>query len=161
MSNALKKERKYEGAAQYYSRYRPPYPSSLATVLQEAFQLDGTGRLLDLGSGPGPVAVALAHFCDSVVAMDPEPDMLQEGKVVAERAGVENIEWVCGSSEELSPKLGTFRLVTMGESFHWMDRRRTLDALHELIDFAGGVAVLGRGWPLVPPPLNALARCRA
>ena len=94
--------------------------------------------------------------------MDPEPDMIEEGKAVASRAGVGNIEWVCGSSEDLSRTLGTFRVVTMGESIHWMDQRRTLDALCDLIDTDGGVAILGRGVPLPLPPMTAwrAAVCR-
>ena len=154
MSNVLKAERKYKGASEYYSRYRPPYPSALVTVLQQAFHLDGTGRLLDLGSGPGSVAIPLAHLFERVVAIDPEPDMHKEGRRVAARAGIENIEWVCASSEDLSPSLGTFRLVTMGESFHWMDRHRTLEALYDLIAIDGGVAILGRGMPLPLLPMT-------
>jgi len=154
MSNVPKPERKYEGAAEYYSRYRPRYPSALVTVLRETFRLDGRGQLLDLGSGPGSVAIPVAHLFGHVVAMDPETDMLREGRAVAGRAGIENIEWVCGSSEDLSPSLGTFRLVTMGESFHWMDRGRTLEALYDLVNIDGGVAILGRGMPLPLPPMT-------
>jgi ubiquinone/menaquinone biosynthesis C-methylase UbiE len=148
-------ERKYEGAAGYYSRYRPPYPAALVTVLRDAFGLEGKGRLLDLGCGPGSVGIPIAHLFERVVAMDAEPDMLEEGRAVASRAGVENIEWVGGSApQDLSKTLGTFRLVTMGESFHWMDRRLTLDALYDLIDTDGGVAILGRGVPLPIPPMT-------
>jgi Methyltransferase domain len=106
------------------------------------------------GSGPGSVAIPVAHLFERVVAMDPETDMLEEGRAAAGRAGVENIEWICGSSEDLSPGLGRFRLVTMGESFHWMDRRRTLEALYDLIDLDGGIAILGRGMPLHPPQMT-------
>ncbi len=153
MRIAPKAERKYQGAAEYYSRYRPPYPYALVTVLREAFRLDGRGRLLDLGSGPGSVAIPITHLFERVVAMDPETDMLEEGRAIAGRAGVENIEWLCGSAEDLSPALGKFRLVTMGESFHWMDRRWTLEALYDLIDIDGGIAILGRGMPLPLPPM--------
>lgn len=155
MNDASKTEpRPYQGAAQYYSRYRPPYPAALVTTLRDAFRLDGTGRLLDLGCGPGSVAIPIAHLFDRVVAMDPEPDMLEEGRVVASRAGVGNIEWVRGSSEDLSPELGTFRLVTMGESFHRMDQRRTLEALYDLVEEGGGVAIVGRAVPLPLPPMT-------
>jgi len=56
----------YAGTAWYYARYRPKYPPSLVKVLREQFRLDGTGRLLDLGCGPGPVAIALAHLFEDV-----------------------------------------------------------------------------------------------
>jgi SAM-dependent methyltransferase len=154
MPDAPKVDRPYQGSAAYYARYRPPYPAALVTLLRGAFHLDGTGRLLDLGCGPGPVAIRLAHLFESVVAMDPEPDMLAEGAVQASLAGVTNIEWVRGRSEELSPSLGTFRLVTMGESFHWMDQQATLEALYDLVDLDGGVAVVARGTPLPRPAMT-------
>ena len=149
-----KVERKYQGAAADYSRYRPPYPPALVKVLRETFRLDGTGRLLDLGCGPGSVAIPLAMLFERIVAMDPERDMLEEGRAVARRAGVENIEWVSGSSADLSQALGRFRLVTMGESFHWMDRRQTLEALYDLLSVGGGVAIVGRGSPLPLLPMT-------
>ncbi len=142
----------YQGTAWYYSRFRPPYPDALVSVLRHNFSLDGSGRLLDLGCGPGPVAIRLAHLFDEVVAMDPEPEMLAEGRAAAERAGVSNIEWLRGGSKDLSPALGRFRLVTMGNSFHWMDRQRTLDALYDLVSEGGGIAVVGQGAPIPAPP---------
>jgi len=141
----------YKGTAWYYSRFRPPYPETLITLLRDTFGLNGRGRLLDLGCGPGPVAIPLAHLFERAVAMDPEPDMLAEGRAQAERAGISNIEWRRGRSQGLSPALGQFRLVTMGNSFHWMDRQRTLDALYDLVIEGGGIAVVGHGAPIPAP----------
>ncbi len=144
----------YEGTAWYYSRCRPVYPPSLVRILRERFRLDGTGRLLDLGCGPGPVALALAHLFDQVVAMDPDDAMRAEGERIARERGVSNIEWRFGGSKDLSPALGQFRLVTMGNSFHWMDRARTLEALYDLVTDGGGIAVVGEGAPIPPPPMT-------
>jgi SAM-dependent methyltransferase len=143
----------YEGTAWYYSRYRPVYPPSLVRILREHFRLDGTGRLFDLGCGPGPVAIPLAHLFEKVVAMDPDDAMRAEGERIARERGVRNIEWRFGGSKDLSPALGQFRLVTMGNSFHWMDREATLDALYPLLTQGGGLAVVGEGAPVpLPPP---------
>jgi hypothetical protein len=43
----------FTGTATYYSRFRPRYPPELLRLLVEHAGLDGTGRLLDLGTGPG------------------------------------------------------------------------------------------------------------
>jgi SAM-dependent methyltransferase len=144
----------YAGTAWYYARYRPKYPPSLVKVLREQFRLDGTGRLLDLGCGPGPVAIALAHLFEDVVAMDPDGAMRAEGERIARERGVSNIEWRYGGSKDLTSALGQFRLVTMGNSFHWMDRTRTLDALYDLVTDGGGIAVVGEGAPIPPPPMT-------
>jgi SAM-dependent methyltransferase len=144
----------YEGTAWYYSRFRPKYPPAMVNVLRENFRLDGTGRLLDLGCGPGPVAIALAHLFEEVLAMDPDDGMRAEGERIARERGISNIEWRFGGSKDLSPSLGQFRLVTMGNSFHWTDRAPTLDALYDLVIAGGGIAVVGEGAPIPLPPMT-------
>jgi hypothetical protein len=52
-----------------------------------------------------------------------------------------NVTFRLGSSFELDRALGSFRLVTMGRSFHWMDRAATLRTLDGMIDHGGAVAL--------------------
>ena len=46
----------FEGAAAHYRRGRLPYSPATADTVTDALGLDGTGRLLDVGCGPGIVA---------------------------------------------------------------------------------------------------------
>src|SRR5205823_544443 len=108
----------FKGTAWYYARYRPGYPEPLLQHVVDRFNLDGTGRLLDLGAGTGQLAIPLSGGFEEVVAMDPEPEMLVEAAALAEAAGAANIRWVEGGSEDLerlrsaaTPELGSFRLV--------------------------------------------------
>ncbi|MGQ0550299.1 MAG: methyltransferase domain-containing protein [Armatimonadota bacterium] len=111
----------YEGAARDYARYRLPYPRSLFEHLVSCFRLDGTGRALDLGCGTGQLAIPLAPYFEQVVAMDPDRGMLDEARRAAEAAGVANVRFVQGSSWELAPAMGQFRLVTMAiRSIGWI-----------------------------------------
>jgi SAM-dependent methyltransferase len=142
----------YAGTAEYYSRYRPPYPPSLVTKLSERFALDGRGRLLDLGCGPGSVAIPLAPLFEEVIAVDPEPDMLAEARRVARERGATNIRFRCARAEELDDSIGRFRLVSAGNSFHWMDRERVLDLVYPIIEREGGIAVVGHGDGIPPRP---------
>jgi trans-aconitate methyltransferase len=49
----------YAGSARFYSIGRVAYPAELVAALE----LDGTGRLLDVGCGPGSLNLLLApHF---------------------------------------------------------------------------------------------------
>jgi SAM-dependent methyltransferase len=142
----------YAGTAEYYSRYRPPYPPTLLTGLRERFELDGRGRLLDLGCGPGSVSIPLAHLFEEVLAVDPEPDMLAEAQRIAGERGVENIRWRCARAEDLDESIGSFRLVSAGNSFHWMDRDRVLEFVYPIIERGRGIAVVGQGAGIPPPP---------
>ncbi|HET6533090.1 MAG TPA: class I SAM-dependent methyltransferase [Actinoplanes sp.] len=99
-----------------------PYPPQLADLLRDALGLDGTGRLLDVGCGPGSLTIVLAPLFRSVVGVDADPDMLGEAARHAEDSGVDNVEWRCLRAEELPAGLGTFDVITFAQSFHWMDQ---------------------------------------
>jgi ubiquinone/menaquinone biosynthesis C-methylase UbiE len=86
------------------------------------------------------LAIAFAPRCGSVVAMDPEPEMLAAAASAAALSRVE-INLVQGSSFDLAPEIGRFRTVTMGRSFHWMDRPATLAMLDRLIEPGGAVVI--------------------
>ena len=66
--------------------------------------------------------------------------MLAEANRQAQRAGMRNITWVQARGEELSTRLGSFRAVTMAQSFHWMDRAMVAKLLHGLLTGDGVVA---------------------
>lgn len=132
----------FKGTGKYYAKYRPGYPKEFFADVIKKFTLDGTGRLFDLGCGTGQLAIPLAPFFKEVIAMDPEPEMLQEGKTQAKKAKTRNIQWIRGSSENLSPRIGKFKLVVMGRSFHWMDRNRVLRKLYKMIEPGGGIVVV-------------------
>jgi Methylase involved in ubiquinone/menaquinone biosynthesis len=95
--------------------------------LVQLTELDRAARVLDLGCGPGQLALALAPHAGEVVAVDPEPEMLRIAAENAAAAGLE-IRFVEGSSADIGPGLdlgpGRFHLAVIGRAFHWMDRAR-------------------------------------
>ncbi|GAB7067205.1 class I SAM-dependent methyltransferase [Mycobacterium hodleri] len=131
----------FAGTAWHYARYRPGYPEAFFDDLVSRFRLDGTGRLLDLGCGTGQLTIPLARYVAEAVGVDPEPEMLAEAARQARDDDVANVVWAQGSSAELPGGLGRFTLVTMGRSFHWMDRDRVLTALDDMVEADGGVVM--------------------
>jgi len=65
------KRRPYREAAHYY-KARPPYSAALRPALAEKLGWTGAGRLLDIGCGPGIVALELAPSFSQVIGLDPE-----------------------------------------------------------------------------------------
>ncbi|MFZ1886998.1 MAG: class I SAM-dependent methyltransferase [Candidatus Binataceae bacterium] len=133
---------RFESTVPYYARFRPRYPAALFELIAARRGLDGRGRLLDLGCGPGFIAIAMAPYFAEIVGVDPEPAMLDAARQEAERAQVA-LTLVSGSSQTLGHELGAFRMATMGRSFHWMDRDATLAALDTIIEPGGAIALLG------------------
>lgn len=159
----------YRGAAAHYRAGRPAYSPELEAVLSEELVLDGGGRLLDGGCGPGILTVRLAHLFEDVVGLDPDPAMLDEARRAAAELGVANIRWVRARAEDLPEAApGPYRLVTFGQSFHWTDEARVAETVYDMLEQGGSLALIvhsvqGRpvppspGWPPIPhDEINAL-----
>ncbi len=129
----------FGGSAPYYDRGRLPYSPALAEVFEQALELDGRGRLLDVGCGPGTIARRVAHLFDAVVGLDPDAGMLAEAERLATDQEVANATWVRLRAEQLPAGLGLFRVVTFAQSFHWMNRPRVAAAVRTMIDRDGVV----------------------
>lgn len=131
----------FVGAAAYYQRYRPRYPDALFADLMERCALGRGKRVLDLGCGPGFLAVPLAALGAEVIAVDPQPEMLAAGRAAAEALGCSGITWIEGTAESLGPEIAPVCCATLGRSFHWMRREAVLGYLDGVI-LGGGFAVL-------------------
>ena len=137
----------FAGAATHYSTGRMKYPPELADVLREELGLDGRGRLLDVGCGPGSLTLLLAPLFEAAVGVDADAGMVAE----AARLGAANIRWLQLRGEELPADLGRFRVVSFAQSFHWMDQPRVAHAVRDMIEPGGAWVHIGamthRGGP--------------
>jgi SAM-dependent methyltransferase len=129
----------FAGAASYYERGRLPYAPGLADVVARCLGLDGRGRLLDAGCGPGTVALRLAGLFEEVVGLDPDREMLALASRAAAERGIANATWIRRRAEALPGSLGRFRVVTFAASFHWMDRPRVASTVATMLDRCGAV----------------------
>jgi SAM-dependent methyltransferase len=140
--------RRFQSAAAHYIDGRAPYPSSLVARTVELLDLEPDHRLLDLGCGPGQLAIAFSPYVGSVVALDPEPAMLRIARTAAE--SLANVQVAAGSSNDIGPELGRFNAVVIGRAFHWMDREQTLRQFEQLVEPDGGIALFGDERPDLP-----------
>jgi SAM-dependent methyltransferase len=139
---------RFRSTAVHY-RARPAYAPRLIALVAELYRLGPDDRLLDLGCGPGPLATMFRPYVGSVLAVDPEPEMLAQAAENAAKAGVE-IEFRAGSSADLGPAFGRFKAVVIGRAFHWMDRAETLKRLDRMIEPDGAIVLFGDSHPKLP-----------
>jgi SAM-dependent methyltransferase len=133
----------YRGSAEHYAIGRPPYSADLRSTFVRELGLDGRGRLLDVGCGPGVVALELAPAFGEVVGVDPDPDMLRVAAKRAAGRGITNASWVEAVAEDLATlELGRFRAVTFGQSLHWTDRHAVVDSVFDLLEPGGSIVLI-------------------
>src|SRR5262245_9200796 len=139
--------RRFQSAAAHYCAGRAPYPPALITRTAELLRLTPHDRVMDLGCGPAQLAVAFAPYVGSVLALDPEPQMLALAREATR--DIANVEVRQGRSDDLGPDLGTFGVAVIGRAFHWMDRPETLRRFETLLQDDGAVVLFGDERPRI------------
>ncbi|MCX5481411.1 class I SAM-dependent methyltransferase [Kaistia geumhonensis] len=133
---------RFETTAATYERFREPYPAAFFAKVAERLGLAGSERLIDLGTGPGILALGFAPYVGSVLGVDPEAEMIAVARDNAARDGLA-LPLIHGRTEDLSADLGTFDLVTIGRALHWMERAPTVAVLDRLLAQEGVILTTG------------------
>jgi len=135
----------YDGAAYYYLKYRGQYSDRLIQTLALKCGLDGNGRLLDLGCGTGKLTFPMANYFDETIGIDVSTDKLQSARSQCELLDIHTMKWLKMASEQMNPELGSFRMITAGDAFHWMDRELVLKLSYDRLEPGGALALVGQG----------------
>ncbi|GHJ16605.1 class I SAM-dependent methyltransferase [Micromonospora sp. AKA38] len=139
--------------ATLYALHRRGYPPEVLDALTDAFHLDATDTVVDLGCGTGQLSLPLAARAGALIGVDPEPDMLALARRAALDAGTTNATWVLGGDGDLpalSRLLGPGRVgaLTVAVAIHFMDRDALCGVARPLLRPGGGIAVITNGAPL-------------
>jgi SAM-dependent methyltransferase len=131
---------RFASTVAYYENARPPYGAGFFAAAAQQLGLDRTQRLLDIGAGPGILAIGFKPFCREVIGVDPEPAMVEWARAAAERAGAA-ATFVEGRFEDVAAGLGIFDVVTIGRAIHWLDPKFARAALERLVAPRGRILV--------------------
>jgi ubiquinone/menaquinone biosynthesis C-methylase UbiE len=135
---------RFETTAETYLRFREPYPAAFFADVAKELRLRGDEALIDLGTGPGVLALGFAPHVGTILGVDPEPAMLGAARANALSAGID-LPLVEGRTEDLPEPIGPFDVVTIGRALHWMDRPKTVAVLDRILQVGGTILVCGSG----------------
>jgi len=156
----------YAGSAPHYTVGRMPYPPNVADAIRKELSLDGRGRLLDVGCGPGSLTLLLAPLFETAVGVDADREMIVEASRRASEVSATNVQWRQLRAEDLPADLGAFRVATFAQSFHWMDQLLVAHRVRDMLEPGGAWVhvhatthrgVPGEGpLPQPPPPWDRI-----
>lgn len=114
-------------------------------VARELASRQPTGTVLDVGSGPGNLAVRLAELAPQlvVVGIDISPDMVERARHRASMAGVsDRVRFEVGDVAQLPHVDGYFDLVASTFSLHhWPDPERGLAEIYRVVKPGGHACI--------------------
>src|ERR1700732_2593308 len=131
---------RFATTAALYEELRTPYPPSFFREVAQRLAVAKAHALIDLGTGPGLLALGFAPYVGRIVGVDPEPAMLAAAREAAHGAS-QDLTLIAGKAEDLPDDIGRFDVVTIGRALHWMDRDLTLAQLERLVAPNGVILV--------------------
>jgi len=104
--------------------------------------------VLDVGTGTGHTAFALAPHVKLVIATDITPEMLNEGRRLKDELGMQNVEFRMADAHELPFEDATFDIVTCRRAaHHFTDIARALREMKRVLKPDGRLVIDDRSVP--------------
>jgi SAM-dependent methyltransferase len=122
------------GFAARYNANRPRPPAVLLDLLPFVARVERPALVVDLGSGTGLSTRFWAERADSVVGIEPNPEMRGYAEVATSD---ENVCYRDTTSEATGLPDGCADIVTSAQSLHWMEPRRTFEEIARILRRGG------------------------
>jgi SAM-dependent methyltransferase len=138
----------FSAQAREYRLHRPVYPPALFEWL--AARSPGHVLALDVATGNGQAAVALAGWFEHVIATEPSGAQLEAAPAHP------RIEYRCEAAEEISLGDGSVDLLVAAQAAHWFDWPRFLAEALRVLRPGGVLAFWTYGHCRVTPAIDRL-----
>ena len=130
----------FDSIAEIYDLSRPQYPGLLIDDLEEACHLEGHSKILEIGPGTGQLTKGLAERGFNI-------DSVEMGPQLARIAGARlsefpNVRIKVGNFEKMKFDANYYDLAVFGTSFKWIDPKKRVPRVAELLREDGHVAII-------------------
>ena len=124
-----------------YAAQRPGFPDSFYARLERFRSLAGA-RVLDLGTGPGIMALPLAERGAHVIGTDISANQIAAAEALANERGLsDRCSFEVSPAEQSRFADASFDMITAGQSWHWFKQHEALAECTRLL-VPGGLLVI-------------------
>ena len=146
-------ESRFGQAANAYQTFRPDYPAEIFQRILAWIPGDARNCAIDLGAGTGKASRELAKSFLEVIAIEPDPLMVEKLCEAAPEATI-----IQTTAEEYEGEQSSADLINFAQSLHWMDIPRVLEKSIGWLRNGGILAVYGFGLPEAVEPVREIVR---
>ncbi len=116
MADSAEMSTSFGRAAATYEAGRPEYPAAAVEWMLEPVASRTPLRVADVGAGTGKLTRAMLALGAEVVAVDPDPAMLDQL-----RTGLPGVRALVGQAERMPLPDASIDAVLLGQAWHWVD----------------------------------------
>lgn len=122
-----------------YIKYRPGYPDSMLTALDERIDLSKIKNIADIGSGTGLSSKPFLNQLMKVFAVEPNDEM----RKAAESIFKDNNNFISVKGDSVNTNLPdkSVDLIFCGQSFHWFDLKKTKLEFNRILKSEGHIVL--------------------
>ena len=137
-------------AATDYARHRQGPPAALFDRLATQFGIGLPDQdIVDVGTGTGAAARALAARGARVTGVDPSPALLAEAARLATADGLD-ITWRHARAEDTGVPAASADALVASQAWHWFDRPHAAAEARRVLRPGGAIAILHLDWLSLP-----------
>lgn len=110
---------RFSNRAENYARFRPGYPNEIFPFIQKVMNLKSDALIVDVGAGTGLFAEPMLQQGFSVTCIEPNDDMRRVGNERLKK--YPSFQSISATAEDTGLKENTVDLITVAQTFHWLD----------------------------------------
>ena len=146
----LRSTERFSNRVEDYVRYRPDYPPALVDWLRQAYGVDASWRVADVGAGTG---ISSNMFLDAghvVTAVEPNAAMRSAAETWL--GANPRFRAVDGRADATTLADQSVDLVSVAQAFHWFDPEATRREFHRILRTGGLAAIYWNSRRLIGTP---------
>lgn len=133
-------ENKFNEKGKLYAQYRPCYPEDFIKYLYTEAGMTEESILADIGAGTGILTKHLLEQGNTVYAVEPNTDMLENAKCYLN--GFTNVIYVNSAAEHTTLPRHSIDFITVAQAFHWFDSRTFKQECQRILKTDGKVVLV-------------------
>ncbi|MBO9660852.1 MAG: class I SAM-dependent methyltransferase, partial [Chitinophagaceae bacterium] len=130
---------RFSNRAENYARFRPGYPDDIFPFLEKELTLTNDQHIVDIGSGTGLFAEPLLQRGYLVTGIEPNDDMRKVAESRLKKYG--GFESLNATAEETALPDNSAGLITIAQTFHWLDPVATKQECARILQPGGHVVL--------------------